>query len=502
MIHLKRYASRATTVTVLALLGGSALIGVAHADNFVNDISSAGDRTIDVGGSTTISYKVNANGGDGQTGCNASDGTPVTATLSVPAHVSASTSSLTFSSCNTFKDVTFSADQAGSYNINVSSLSDAGVGSYSDQADFVLVVNAPTPTNTAPVVSVTNVADGVIYRKSDVQSPGCLVVDAEQPSASATPVITGGAYNDLGSHTVTCSFTDDGGLSDSDSVTYTVIRDLDTTPPVITKTVTPSAPDGAHGWYTGTVSIDWTVTELESPETLQTTGCQDVTISADQAATNYDCGATSEGGIAVKQTVTIQRDGTNPDVSLVGGPADGGSYYFGSVPAAPTCSASDGTSGLDGVCSVSGYSALVGSHTVTADAKDMAGNTASDSHSYTVNAWTLRGFYAPVDMGGTLNTVKGGSTVPLKFEVFAGSTELTSVDAIDTFKTQKVSCSSGDGMEDAIEILSTGGTSLRYDTTAGQFIQNWKTPTGAGTCYSATVTTDDGSTISALFKLK
>ena len=28
-------------------------------------------------------------------------------------------------------------------------------------------------------------------------------------------------------------------------------------------------------------------------------------------------------------------------------------------------------------------------------------------------------------MNGVVNTVKGGSTVPLKFEVFAGTTELT-----------------------------------------------------------------------------
>jgi hypothetical protein len=103
-------------------------------------------------------------------------------------------------------------------------------------------------------------------------------------------------------------------------------------------------------------------------------------------------------------------------------------------------------------------------------------------------------------MGGVYNTVKGGSTVPLKFELFAGS-ELTDVSAIESFKTQKITCS-GTAVEDAIEVVSTGGTSLRYDSTAGQFIQNWKTPTGAGTCYSATMTAQDGSFIKAYFKLK
>ena len=54
--------------------------------------------------------------------------------------------------------------------------------------------------------------------------------------------------------------------------------------------------------------------------------------------------------------------------------------------------------------------------------------------------------------------------------------------------------------EDAIEVTATGGTSLRYDTTGGQFIYNWKTPTGAGSCYKVTMTANDGSTITAYFK--
>ena len=49
--------------------------------------------------------------------------------------------------------------------------------------------------------------------------------------------------------------------------------------------------------------------------------------------------------------------------------------------------------------------------------------------SFTVNAWTITGFYQPVDMLpiGVVNTVKGGSTVPLKFNIYAGGVERTSV---------------------------------------------------------------------------
>jgi hypothetical protein len=133
---------------------------------------------------------------------------------------------------------------------------------------------------------------------------------------------------------------------------------------------------------------------------------------------------------------------------------------------------------------VSGYSAAVGTHTVTT-ATDKAGNTNSASVTYTVLAWTLRGFYQPVDMGsGVVNTVKNGSTVPLKLEIFACSNELTDTADVASFSAKQVPCTkfSGDAI-DEIEVVATGGTSLRYDTTGGQFIYNW-------------------SSISAQFKLK
>ena len=57
--------------------------------------------------------------------------------------------------------------------------------------------------------------------------------------------------------------------------------------------------------------------------------------------------------------------------------------------------------------------------------------------------------------------------------------------------------------EDPIDITSTGNTSLRYDGTGAQWIQNWATPKVNGdTCYRAWVTFADGSTLEAFFKLK
>jgi hypothetical protein len=84
--------------------------------------------------------------------------------------------------------------------------------------------------------------------------------------------------------------------------------------------------------------------------------------------------------------------------------------------------------------SVTGYSTAVGPHTLTARATDNAGNVSMATGSYTMLASRFAGFYSPVDMDTAtepvVNVVKHGSTVPLKFEVFAGDTELTDTSAV------------------------------------------------------------------------
>jgi len=206
-------------------------------------------------------------------------------------------------------------------------------------------------------------------------------------------------------------------------------------------------------------------------------------------------------GLSNAVSISIAIDKTAPTITWVGDITNGDSYYFGFVPPAPACTASDNLSGLDGSCNVSGYASTIGVHTLAANAVDNAGNQAAESHNYSVLAWMLRGFYQPVDMNSVYNTVKGGSTVPLKFEIFAGSNELTDTANIKSLTYAQTACDANE-ITDEIETTATGGTSLRYDATAGQFVYNWKTPKAAGKCYRVTMTTIDGSSLAAYFKLK
>jgi len=196
-------------------------------------------------------------------------------------------------------------------------------------------------------------------------------------------------------------------------------------------------------------------------------------------------------------SLPVKVDTKAPVLSWTVGIGDGANFVFGTVPPAPECTATDALSGPSG-CTVSGYSAAVGAHTLTATATDVAGNTTVEKRSYVVAPYDVRGFYQPVDLGGVLNTVRAGRSVPLQFEVFAGATELTSTSEVTDLTTVTIGCTSGEG-EDAVETVTSGGTALRYES--GQFVYNWKTPQKAGTCLRTTVTTRDGTSISALFKL-
>ncbi len=331
-----------------------------------------------------------------------------------------------------------------------------------------------------PVGGSFTAGDALAGLADDTDATFTLTASADSASAAAPTVV---------SKTVK----DKAGNAETRSLSALI----DTTAPQI------SGADQANAiWRNTPLSATFTASDPQSGLQTSADASFTLTASADSASAVAPTvvSKTVRDNVGNEQTRILSAliDTAAPTgVSFTNGPAEGARYYTNTVPAAPTCTATDGQSGLAS-CTVSGYSAAEGTHTLAATATDNAGNTATATRTYTVKNLLRKGFYQPVDMNGVWNSIKGGNTVPLKFEVFDGTTELTSTTAVKGFSAVMLSCTTG--TEDAIELFSTTGqTELRYDTTSGQFIQNWKTPTGSG-CYKATMTTADGQTLTALFK--
>ncbi|MET4639507.1 hypothetical protein ABIE24_002752 [Mycetocola sp. 2940] len=500
MNRIRMRTGMATTVTALTATMILAMSSVAHADTLQDTIADTGAGvTLTAGSATTGSASIRVVGnnaaGDPDPGCNIDVGeSPLVLDIRVPAGITANPDPLTITSCGDNFSVTFSASSAAvSGNATVVVLSGpAGGGTYVNQVNIPITVTQPVPTNTPPSVVVTGVSDGATYEIGNVPVAGCAVADAEDATTSVPAVISGTLSHGLGTQTATCDYTDAGGLSAITATASYVIAD--TGNPTIDYLLSPSTPN-VNGWYDTDVTVSFNCADAGSG--IQS--CTDGTTLGEGANQSVTGTATDwAGNTATAAASGLNIDKTDPTVGFSGGPAS--SYYFGNDVAAPTCVASDTLSGVAS-CTVTGGGTAVGSHSYIAVATDNAGNSASATLGYTVLAWTVKGFYSPVDMGGVWNTVKGGSTVPLKFEIFAGS-ELTSTTAIKSFSATSVTCPGATAATDEIELVTTGGTSLRYDATAGQFIQNWATPKKPGTCAVVTMTALDGSKISANFILK
>jgi hypothetical protein len=394
----------------------------------------------------------------------------------------------------------------------------AGNDYYADSSDLteITVLGGGTGTNTPPSL----VLPGAVTAEA-TSSAGAYVTyvvsatDAEDdPAPTPSCDIPSGSLFPIGDTTVECTVTDSGSLTDTGSFTVHV---EDTTDPVVVISTTES--DNGDGWYSIAsndgnpgVTVDVSTSDAVGATYLS---CTDNGDSVGALAATGDsfvlgdgvhdiaCSASDWAGNVGGDTAPFAVDQTPPgSLAFVGGGlSDGAEYVFGSVPAGPTgCTASDPGSGLAS-CSVSGYSDLVGSQTVTALATDNAGNTGSATLGYTVLAWTLVGFGNPVSATST-NLVKAGSSVNLKFEVFAGATELSSLDAVVGVYEMPVVCGILIPLGPATPAMSSKGAGLRYDASVGQYLTKWDVPDTAGTCWVVSMVTADGSSLHAVFQTK
>ncbi|HEY3153650.1 MAG TPA: PxKF domain-containing protein, partial [Candidatus Binatia bacterium] len=106
--------------------------------------------------------------------------------------------------------------------------------------------------------------------------------------------------------------------------------------------------------------------------------------------------------------------------------------------------------------------------------------------------YNFTGFFRPVDNYPTLNVVKAGSAVPVKFSldgyqglnIFAAGYPASFEGACDASVPQDL----------VDETVTAGGSSLSYDSTTGQYIYVWKTDKGWGNkCRQLVVKLSDGT---------
>ncbi len=202
--------------------------------------------------------------------------------------------------------------------------------------------------------------------------------------------------------------------------------------------------------------------------------------------------------------ITIERDSVPPTIEIAS-PADRAQVLKGqSVIASYTCADLGGSVLTTCVGVVPGGSPVdtvtTGTKTFSVTATDGAGNTASQTRSYTV-VYAFTGFQAPVNNMPTLNTVNAGRSIPVKFRL--GGNQGLDVFALGYPRVQTISCATG-ALTDEIETTVTAGQSgLSYDQASGTYNYTWKTNTAwAGTCRRLILRLNDNTIHEADFKFR
>lgn len=198
------------------------------------------------------------------------------------------------------------------------------------------------------------VLSGGIFAGSNPQTFSVAPRDSRDPATlfSTTGTVSVGAGHALGGpHTlavgafeITNSNTSGGKLGGGSLSNYaiTVVAPSDTSPPVLTPTVTGTK--GSNDWYTTDVTVSWMVTDAQSTAVIDS-GCTTDTFTTDTTAATSSCTAHSAGGSATN-SLTVKIDKTAPtNVSLAPSGTEGTSGWYTSNVTVAT-SGSDTTSGV------------------------------------------------------------------------------------------------------------------------------------------------------------
>ena len=371
------------------------------------------------------------------------------------------------------------------------------VGNVGSNGFTIKVVDTTPPEVTVPVnfnVEATG-PDGAAVTFS------ATAKDIVDGSVTPTCSVSSGAVLPLGAHTVTCSAVDNAKNPSAAKSFIVTVRD--TTGPALTvpdnQTLEAASAEGTVLSYSVTA-----VDLVDGPVNYECLPASGSTFPI--AITTVNCTALDQLSNKSTKTFTVTvKDTTAPTLNV---PADITVFATAAAGALVTyqATATDTVdTGVNASCSpASGTTFTPGTTKVTCSAKDIHDNAAA-SKSFNVKVvFDFAGFFAPVDTNKVLNGMKAGSTVPMKWRISnqtGGYISDLGIVKAGSPSWVAVPCTAGAVVDDVTE-YTAGASSLKYDTTGNQFVYNWQSPKKVGACYQVTVTFIDGTSQSALFRLR
>jgi len=333
--------------------------------------------------------------------------------------------------------------------------------------------------NNAPVTVTWRCTDAL---SGVVASSDSVAVGSEGAAQSAT-----GTCRDLADHATTDTL---AGIN------------IDTTAPGIA--LASRTPANTAGWNNSDVIVVWSCTDALSGPGAPSVSDSRSSEGAGQTATGTCVDLASNSASGTESGIKIDK--TAPSVTI-SAPADGAVLLL-NAPAASNYACSDSLSGMqscDGPAA-SGSPAntsSVGGKQFTVNAIDVAGNTASVTHSYSVQ-YGFSGFTNPIAPMPMPNVVNAGRTVPVKYFLRDGNGALvTDVATFASLASAPATCDAAAPGVLSEESTVAGSTEMRWDAAAQQFIYNWKTDNAwEGTCRVLQLTLNDGTRHVALFQFR
>jgi hypothetical protein len=296
----------------------------------------------------------------------------------------------------------------------------------------------------------------------------------------------------------------------------------DTTPPVTTIALSPSAADGQNGWYVSKVHATVSAAHEQGGSGVGETRCAldpasvpgtfadlpagcaysgaGADVTADGEHVFYAASKDVAGNTETPVKKAFKLDATKPTVTCATAP----SLLLNQADATVAATVTDATSGpVQTQVSAAADTSSVGAKSADATGKDLAGNQVRASCAYRVG-YGFEGFFAPVDNldangNPVLNVVKAGQAIPLKWRLTdAAGAPVTNLSGAQ-ITVADMSCSLG-STTDQLEEVAAGASGLQ-NLGDGNYQLNWKSPsTYAGSCKRLRLDLGEGSYHTADFK--